>query len=697
MAPLDSDSRAATATRPPPTTRRRRVPRWLVALGVVALAIVLLIVFWDWDWFRPLAESQASIALGRKVTLRHLDVKLGWKPQIILDGVAVANPDGFPADSRFVTADRLAVTVDAMAYLRHRQVVIPAIAVTKPVVDAEQRPDGSATWDLKLPASSGKAGPPPQIGDIAISDGQAHVVVPKLKADFQLGVATRPAADGHESQIVVDAHGTYGDQPITGRLIGGAVLSLRDKTKPYPIDLQLANGPTQVKLNGTVQDPVAFAGANLKLDLSGPDMALLTPLANFGLPKTPPYAIGGSLDYANKAIRFNDFNGRVGSSDIGGSVALTPGSPREVVDLDLHSHKVDLADLGGLIGSQPGRANTPGQTPEQKRDLQRAESSSQFLPTKRINLPALKFADIHLKYQADSIAGRSVPLDNVKAKLDIVDGRITLSPATVGIGRGQIAADVDLTPSSATEFHTKADIKVQRVDLGRVLSATHLVRGSGVIGGQADIDSTGNSVASIVGHGNGDIKLFMSGGNLSALLVDLAGLEFGNAILSAIGIPQRATLECFVADFALRRGVLDSRAMILDTNEAVVNGSGSIDLGREALDYTLRTDAKHFTVGSLPTPITLAGTFKSPSIRPAVGPLAARAGAAIGLGILFPPAALLPTIQFGVGDDTGCSRLARTDGARAASANAGAPPNAAAVKPSRAGVKSKAIGKKNAK
>ncbi len=679
MAPLDSDTSPADASIRP---RRRRGRRLLAALGVVLLAIVLLVVFWDWNWFRPLAESQASAYLGRKVTIRNLDVKLSRTPQVILDGLAVANPDGFPPDSHLATVDRLAVTLDAMAYIRDRQVVVPAIAVTRPVIDAEQHPDGTATWSLKLPQSSGPSGPPPKIGDVAITDGRAHVVIPKLKADFQLGIATQPAADGQDARIAVDAHGTYADQPITGTLLGGAVLSLRDKSKPYPIDLRLANGPTKVRLNGTVQDPLSFGGADLKLDLSGPDMALLTPLAGFAIPKTPPYSIAGSLDYADRAIRFNDFHGRVGSSDLGGSIAVTPAQPREVVALDLRSHKVDLADLGGFIGSQPGRANTPDQTPEQKRAIQRAEASKQFLPTKRISLPRLQFADIHMKYHADSIAGRSVPLDDLTAKLDIVDGRIMLSPLSFGVGRGQIAADVDLAPTSATEFRTKADVRVQKVDLGRLLAATHLVQGSGVVGGQADIDSTGNSVATIVGRGNGDLKLFMSGGNLSALLVDVAGLEFGNALLSALGIPQRANLECFVTDFALRRGVLESRAMIVDTNEAVVNGSGTIDLGRETLDYTLRTESKHFSIGSLPTPINLGGTFKSPAIRPAVGPLAARAGAAVGLGILFPPAALLATIQFGVGNDTGCTRLARNDGARAAAAkaNAGAAPNAAAVK-----------------
>jgi hypothetical protein len=54
------------------------------------------------------------------------------------------------------------------------------------------------------------------------------VVIPTLKADFALRVATREApamAAGPappDSQIVVDAKGTYAGQPITGRLVGGA-------------------------------------------------------------------------------------------------------------------------------------------------------------------------------------------------------------------------------------------------------------------------------------------------------------------------------------------------------------------------------------------------------------------------------------------------------------------------------------------
>ena len=75
--------------------------------------------------------------------------------------------------------------------------------------------------------------------------------------------------------------------------------------------------------------------------------------------------------------------------------------------------------------------------------------------------------------------------------------------------------------------------------------------------------------------------------------------------------------------------------LILDTSEARVQGTGDVNLANETIDYKLKTDSKHFSVGTLPTPIDITGQLKSPSIKPEIGPLAARVGAAVGLGILF--------------------------------------------------------------
>jgi uncharacterized protein involved in outer membrane biogenesis len=146
------------------------------------------------------------------------------------------------------------------------------------------------------------------------------------------------------------------------------------------------------------------------------------------------------------------------------------------------------------------------------------------------------------------------------------------------------------------------------------------------------------------------------GGDISALLVDLSGLEFGNALMSALGIPNKAQLRCLVTDFVLQHGDLRAKTMLLDTSEADVFGTGGLNLRNEKLDFRLRTDAKHFSIGTLKTDILIDGTLKDPSIAPAAGELAARAGAAVALGVLLTPlGALLPTIQLGTGPDNDCA------------------------------------------
>jgi uncharacterized protein involved in outer membrane biogenesis len=190
------------------------------------------------------------------------------------------------------------------------------------------------------------------------------------------------------------------------------------------------------------------------------------------------------------------------------------------------------------------------------------------------------------------------------------------------------------------------------------MAATHMFEGAGSISGVGAIESTGSSLADLMGNGNGEVKMAMAGGDLSAVLVDLTGLQFGKALLSALGMPQKTPVQCFVGALALQQGVLDFKAMTLDTGEAITNVSGNLNLKQESINLHLKTDSKHFSIGSLPTNINITGTFKNPSIRPGAG-VAARAGAAAGLGVLFVPLAILPTVQFGTSkdEDQRCGQL----------------------------------------
>ncbi|MCR0982422.1 AsmA family protein [Roseomonas populi] len=640
----------------------------MIWTGVPAVLVALLVVFWSWDWFIPLAESRASAALGRKVTIEHLHVRLGRVTEVSADGVRVANPEGFPDDPPFARAERLSAKLDVMAYWHERAIVIPAIEVTRPVVEARALEDGRTNYDFNTgkPAGESQPAPPPsnpsaapRIGLLRIVEGQAHVAIPKLKADFQMAIATRDE-ETEQPRIAVEAKGTYAGQPITGTALGGAVLALQETGKPWPIEMQIANGPTRVSLNGTLQNPLELQGANIGLDLRGPDMGLLQPLTGVPIPKTPNYQIAGQLDYVDGRVRFRDFNGRMGNSDLSGTISVTTGDEKPFVEADLRSRRVDFADLGGFIGEEPGRASTRGQSPQQRREVARNESRGRVLPDDPINFPKIDAANVRLNYRADDIVGRNIPFDNMRAAMEVKDGAITLQPLAVGVGTGQISGNIALTPQEGNRLHARADVQFQRLDVSRLMQATNTFEGAGRINGRARIDGTGKSFADILGTGNGEITLGMSGGNLSALLVDLSGLRIGNAVLSALGVPGRTTVQCFVGNVVLQRGNANLRTVIVDTEDVIVNATGNVNIAREALNVRLRSDSKSFTIGAVPTSILIDGSFRNPDIGPDMTELAARGGIIGGLAALVAPVAgLLPTIQFGTGEDNRCESLVR--------------------------------------
>jgi len=651
------------------------MPRpWHYIVGVLVLGVIVLAMVWNWDWFIPLASRIASGQLGRPVGIAHLHVRIAVNPVLEADDVVVGNPPGFAAAAPFARIARLAVTVNGPAYVRSRALIVPGLEIDRPDVAAVATPDGHNNWTFPFitGAPSGKAGAGPQIGDLRITDGHVHVVDPALKADVELAVATGTEAAGQPAPLTAAVTGSYDGQPITGHFVGGALLSLRDKTNPYPVDLELANGTTRIRLQGSVQGPLAFAGTNLKLHLEGGSLADLMPLTGIAAPPTPPFDITGDLTYADKRIRFDNIAGRVGRSDVDGTVTVTPAAERLQVAADLHSRQVDLADLGGAVGAAATDGAPADRAPPPRG---RAEAGSGVLPTARISLPKLRAADVELHYHGDHILGRSMPLDDVTATVSIKNGDVTLHPVSFGVGKGHIDATVVLAPAGDANVHADVHVDFRQVDVARLLSATHTFGGAGTIGGHAELEGTGDSTAAIVGDGNGEVKLFMVGGDLSALLVDLSGLEFGNALLSALGLPQRTQVRCLVSDFALRHGVLDTRTLLVDTGEANVTGKGSVNFRDETVSYQLRTEAKHFSIGSLPAPVDITGKLKSPRVLPDAGALAARGAAAVGLGLLLTPlAALLPTIQLGLGEDNDCGALIRS---------AEQTPNPAAAKPSK--------------
>lgn len=635
----------------------------LATLGALVIAAVLLVVFWDWNWFNPLVARMIAKELDRSVTIGRFDIKdiLSGNPAVVLDGVSIGNPPDFPEGSRLGSIGRLTVQFDGPALLKSwgRDVILRNIVVEHPEGDLRAGPKGDRNWAFDLPRGGGNSARPPQIGALAITDGSFHLDDPKLKADLTIKIHTDEPRDGGEARLVATAQGTYAGQAFDGHFTGGSLLALRDPSKPYPVDLVATDGSTKIVLKGTIVDPAHLAGANLQLEVSGKDLAALYPILDLPLAETPPYDLRGHLDYSGSHIKFSNFAGTVGQSDLEGNFDVDRGGERPLITADIASRKVLLTDLAGFIGTAPGGSASAGQVSQQQQ-AERAQraASPNLLPDEPLDLTKLRAADFRVHYKGQQIVADWAPLDDVEANLTIENGKVTLQPLNFGVGQGTIATRLVLD-ASKNPIQAAAQIDFRRVDFRRLMQATKRFEGVGVVGGSAHIEGDGNSLAAMLAHGNGGLTLFMNGGSVSALLVNLAGLDFGRSLLSALGLPEKTDIRCMVSDFALTQGVLQTRALVFDTDEANIVGSGTVDLRNETLNYRISQEPKHFSIGAIHAPIDVTGAMKNPAIKPDPLELGARLGAAAALGVVFPPAALLPTIQLGLGQNNNCGALVR--------------------------------------
>src|SRR5689334_16631319 len=156
---------------------------------------------------------------------------------------------------------------------------------------------------------------------------------------------------------------------------------------------------------------------------------------------------------------------------------------------------------------------------------------------------------------------------------------------------------------------------------------------------------------------NGEGAIIMRGGEASTLTLVLTNLDLANAATLLMRGDETAEIRCAVGQFRARNGVMTPDMFVVDTSAELITGEGDVDFRNEQYDMRLRANSKHASLLALRGPIVVGGTFKKPTVHPAIGPVALRVGAAIGLGAIAPPLALLPLIDFGGAPDADCRGL----------------------------------------
>ncbi len=226
----------------------------------------------------------------------------------------------------------------------------------------------------------------------------------------------------------------------------------------------------------------------------------------------------------------------MGASDLGGEFTVDMGKERPVLGGKLHSKLLDIKDLGGFVGAAPGTAAP--------------KTSGKVLPANAINLEKLRRVDAKVTLTAAEFRNKELPLDNLKAKLDLVDGVFRLDPdrlrrcgrhGELSCERRRARQERWRSTSTARSGSCTSASSCRRPKL--------LEKSLGAIDGRTRFKGHGNSVAAVLGTANGRVDLMSGGGQVSNLMLEFAGADIAEIVKFWVGGDRQVELRCGVVAF----------------------------------------------------------------------------------------------------------------------------------------------------
>jgi uncharacterized protein involved in outer membrane biogenesis len=554
--------------------------------------------------------------------------------------------------------------------------VVETLSLGKATVDVK---DAINDLDVQLEAKAGGEGAGSRPGNTQDSAPDAGRSAPDA-------ARTAPANIG----LSVTGQGKWKSQPLSFDMrTKGSRAALEAGSLP-DIEIRGKVAGTELSFDGAIADASRLQNVTGKVSARGPSLGELA-IPGLTLPATPPYRLEGDVERAGSTIKVKVTRAEVGSSsmqayleyvgtgttpmlrgtvsasrlvlqDLGPSIGTTGGGKAEGASAGQGGGKdggkggSKDGGKGGSKGADKGKAsaaqgNAKGNAAGAKgaADAKGKTAAaggdapgSRVLPTKEFDLPSLRAmnADVAIDLQKLDLGTEALrPLQSLKAKLKLQDLKSDLAGGTV---TGSTVLD-----GSSADGPPVFDAKLNwnRVNLKNwiTVSADYFVAGR--FSGETILKGSGKSTASILESLTGTVKGHIDGGSISHQIVELAGLDAGQALGIFFRGDKPLMLSCALVDLAADKGTLRSNLFLLNTTDTIFFVQGSVNFRNERLDMRLVQSPKDWSPLSLRSPVTIGGTLGNPAIGVEPAPIALKLIASAVLGSVTPLAALLPLIE----------------------------------------------------
>jgi hypothetical protein len=573
-----------------------------------------------------------SHRLGREVHITgDLDVHLfSLTPHASVSGLTVANPQ-WVGTPQAANINHLTVVAKLLPLFRG-QWILPLVRFDHPQILVTRLADGRTNWDFGGDKGQGWTLPP--INRFLIKDGHLKIDDRVRKLAFSGTISSEERSNGQNSAFTLDGDGTLNGNKFLANIKGGPLINV-DETKPYSFVASISAGATKIYADGSIPHPFQLGQFSAITVMSGPNLSDLYYLTGLAMPRTPPYHLQGTISRDGTVWRFVNFGGTVGASDLHGDLAIETAHKRPIISGAIKSKSIALSDLGATIGSGPAHAAPAGQ----------------IFPDTQLHVDRLRQMDADITYDAGEVRSQDLPMRALHTHIAINNGVMLLKPLTFDFKQGALNGSIQIDARKPTAV-TSLDARLSKMHIEEFVK-TDPPTAIGPLAARVKVEGSGNSVHAAASTATGAIAFVVPGGKFNEKIAEWTGIDVFNGLFT--DKKRDIGLRCAIADFDVKGGIMQSKRLLFDTEPVRVEGSGTLNLKSETMDMKIAGAPKEFRIGRLRAPITLTGPIAHPNIGIEAGPALAQGGIAGLLGVLFPPAAILPFIDPGMAKDANCS------------------------------------------
>ncbi len=682
----------------------------LLALAVVAIAALFLV---DLSSFRPTIQARVSEALGRPVTIAgELSIKPSLRPTLAAGEIAVANiPGGSRAEMARVGEAEFGIELLPLLNgdIRITHIVIAEADILLERTDVGV---ANWAFGAQQPTAAPTSGDStiPFIGRVELRNVDLRLALPEVSVSRIEVVEAQISTPSMFDAVAIELDGRLNGETLKLSATTGPLGSLLAGDERWPLEAELRLAGNRMILEGSLDDPMALAGVSIAFEtdlgsasglqralglelvplpafraegtvdgrpggtLTGTlaveaagarvtadasienvlalsefsvdftadvdSLAALAPMVGGSPPPVPPFRASGTVSGNRSEIRLADLALTAGESDLSGHLTAVLSSTPPSIRGEIRSRRLTVADLAAAMIDAADQEGGPqqGTAPEAQYD-----PLDQTLP-----LDALAAANLDLTLSAGEILVGGATIADSAATIRLQDRRLAISIPGTRLSQGTLTANLTVNARQWPPS-MRLDLATERFNLGGLLRDLQITDALALrIDATVNLDTTGATGRDLLAGLNGGIAIESDEGEVNARFAGLFGKSLLTAMLP-IGDNDRIDINCSIAYFDVTDGVVQSRALGMDTRRATINGTGGLDLKAQTLDFLFNPQPKDMGLVNLVAPVRIEGPLADPEIAVLTGEALANVAADSLLIVLVPYALILPFVP-GISD-----------------------------------------------